>query len=83
MMEVKMSRMDNVLQKALLSRADLKAIGVWQSNTTLLRLEARKKFPRRLRIGGVGVCWSCEEIFIWLGERLNERENHQYTDCKT
>jgi hypothetical protein len=43
-------------QKKLLSKADLKAIGIWQSNSTLLRLEARNRFPRRLRIGGVSVC---------------------------
>ena len=68
------------IQKKLLSKADVKAIGIWQSNSTLLRLEARKRFPRRLRIGGVGVCYLRDEIEAWIEERAKERDRHPYKD---
>lgn len=64
--------------KQLLSRADLKALGIWQSNTTLLRLEAAGRFPRRVRIGGTSVAWLADEIDAWLAGCAAERTNHHY-----
>lgn len=69
-------------EKLLLTRADLKALGIWQSNSTLLRLEAAGRLPRRIRIGGTSVCWDRAEIMNWIDERRAERVRHHYEDAK-
>lgn len=69
-------------RKLLLTRADLKALGIWQSNTTLLRLEAAGRFPRRLRLAGASVCWDREEIMAWIEARKAERANWVYADAR-
>ncbi|MCB1465581.1 MAG: AlpA family phage regulatory protein [Rhizobiaceae bacterium] len=66
--------------KKLLTRVDLKALGIWQSNTTLLRLEAAGRFPRRIRIGGTAVAWIAEEIFQWIEACADARSKHHYAD---
>ena len=51
------------LQKALLlTRGDLPKLGIKLSNSTLLRLEASGKFPKRVRLGGHSVAWLTTEI---------------------
>jgi len=67
-------------RKTLATRADLKRMGITVSNTTLLRLEARGRFPRRLRIGGTTVAWFMSEIQDWLTERAEERARTHYAD---
>jgi predicted DNA-binding transcriptional regulator AlpA len=69
-----------VQKKLLLSRTDLKCLGIWQNNQTLLRWESRGRFPRRLRIAGTSVCWLASEIDAWLDERARERARHVYAD---
>ncbi len=49
-------------QKALATRADLKRLGITVSNSTLLRWEARGRFPRRARLAGTSVAWFLHEI---------------------
>ncbi len=66
--------------KRLATRVDLKRMGITLSNTTLLRLEARGRFPRRLRIGGTTVAWLMSEIDDWLAERAEERARTYYAD---
>lgn len=66
--------------KRLATRADLKRMGITLSNTTLLRLEARGRFPRRLRIGGTTVAWLMSEIEDWLAERAEERARTHYAE---
>ncbi len=48
--------------KTLATRADLKRLGINVSNTTLLRWEARGRFPRRIRMAGTSVAWFLSEI---------------------
>lgn len=66
--------------KRLATRADLKRMGITLSNTTLLRLEARGRFPRRVRIGGTSVAWLMSELNDWLSERADERARTHYAD---
>lgn len=66
--------------KRLATRADLKRMGITLSNTTLLRLEARGRFPRRVRIGGTSVAWLMSELNDWLSERAEERARTHYAD---
>jgi predicted DNA-binding transcriptional regulator AlpA len=72
---------DQPQQKLLLSRADLRSLGIWQSNSTLLRAEARGKFPRRIRLAGVSVCWDRAEVIDWIDARKAERANWHYADA--
>lgn len=64
----------------LLSRANLKALGIKFSNTQLLRLEAAKRFPRRLRLSGASVCWDRDEVMAWIEARKDERAGWHYAD---
>jgi predicted DNA-binding transcriptional regulator AlpA len=77
-----MDEKSSLTDKVFLTRADLKALGIWQSNSTLLRLEAAGRMPRRIRIGGTSVCWDYAEIKAWIDERRAERVNHHYADAK-
>ena len=67
-------------QKALATRADLKRLGITVSNSTLLRWEARGRFPRRVRLAGTSVAWLLNEIELWLADRPEERSCHHYAD---
>lgn len=62
----------------LLSRTDLKNIGIKLSNASLLRAEARGTFPRRLRLSAATVCWDRAEIDAWLDCRRTERSSWHY-----
>ena len=67
-------------RKTLATRADLKRLGITVSNTTLLRWEARGRFPRRARPGGTTVVWFMSEIEDWLADRAEERARTHYAD---
>jgi prophage regulatory protein len=64
--------------KTLAVRDDLKRLGINVSNTTLLRWEARGRFPRRIRMAGTSVAWFQREIEDWLVERADERARTHY-----
>jgi predicted DNA-binding transcriptional regulator AlpA len=67
-------------RKLLLSRKDLKGLGIDQSNTTLLRWEALGRFPHRLYLAGTTVRWLSSEVYAWLAERAQERASHVYAE---
>jgi predicted DNA-binding transcriptional regulator AlpA len=67
-------------QKTLATRADLKRVGIEVSNTTLLRWEARGRFPRRIRMAGTSVAWFMCELDDWLAERAAERARTHYAE---
>ena len=71
---------DEIDRPLLVTRDDLKRMGITLSNTTLLRLEARGRFPRRVRIGGTTVAWLMSELSEWLAERAEERARTHYAD---
>lgn len=50
------------LARQLYSREHLARLGFPQSNSTLLRLEAAGRFPKRVRIGDHSVAWIAAEI---------------------
>ncbi|MEP3298976.1 MAG: AlpA family phage regulatory protein [Pseudoruegeria sp.] len=68
--------------KVLLSRADLKALGIWQSNSTLIRLEQAGRFPLRLRLSGACVCWDRDEIMEFIEARKAERADWHYANAE-
>jgi len=67
-------------RKTLATRDDLKRFGINVSNTTLLRWEARGRFPRRIRMAGTSVAWFLTEIDDWLAERAAERARTHYAE---
>lgn len=48
--------------KILLAREDLPRLGITISNSTMLRLEAQGRFPKRVRLGAHSVAWLASEI---------------------
>ncbi|WP_299374945.1 AlpA family phage regulatory protein [uncultured Tateyamaria sp.] len=71
---------DDKASKMLATRDDLKRMGIKVSNVTLLRWEARGRFPRRIRMAGTTVAWFLSEIEDWLKERAKERARTHYAD---
>ena len=60
--------------KLLLVREDLSRLGINLSPSTLLRLEAGGKFPKRVRIGERSVAWLAAEIHAHIAMLADERE---------
>ena len=71
---------DSAQAKILLTRTDLRCMGIKLSNSSLLRAEARGAFPRRLRISAATVCWDRAEVNAWLEARKSERATWQYAE---
>ena len=63
-----------------LSRADLKALGITVSNSSLLRWEAAGRFPRRVRLAGTTVAWPYRDVMTWCEERIAERGRFTYAE---
>lgn len=68
----------NQTEKIFLTRADLKALGIEQSNSSLLRAEGRNSFPRRIRLSAAKVCWDRQEVLDWVEARKAERAGWHY-----
>lgn len=60
--------------KLLLAREDLPRLGINLSPSTLLRLEADGRFPKRVRIGERSVAWLASEIHAHIEALAAERE---------
>jgi prophage regulatory protein len=60
--------------KLLLTRGDLPRLGLNLSPSTLLRLEAAGKFPKRVRIGAHSVAWLASEIHAHIEALASARE---------
>lgn len=71
---------DSMANKMLVTREDLKRMGINVSNTTKLRWEAQGRSPRRIRMGGTTVAWLMSEIEDWLAERAEERTRTHYAE---
>jgi prophage regulatory protein len=59
--------------KILLVRGDLPRLGINLSPSTLLRLEAEGKFPKRVRIGAHSVAWLATEVHEHIAKLAAER----------
>lgn len=66
--------------QVLLSRGDLRALGIRVSNSSLLRWEQRGRFPRRIRMAGTSVAWLKAEVDAWFDARAEERKRHVYAE---
>ena len=68
-------RGDRLSQSELLTRADLRGLGIRASNHTLLTWEADGKFPKRLTISPAKVAWLKREVEQWIEAKAAERFN--------
>jgi len=59
--------------KILLVRGDLPRLGINLSPSTLLRLEAEGKFPKRVRIGAHSVAWLTSEVHEHIAKLAAQR----------
>ncbi|MDC1198834.1 AlpA family phage regulatory protein [bacterium] len=71
---------ENKPRPIFLNRADLAALGIKVSNSTLLRWEQAGRFPRRARFGGTMVAWPRHLVMQWCEDRIAERERFHYGD---
>jgi predicted DNA-binding transcriptional regulator AlpA len=60
--------------KMLLTRNDLPRLGITISPSTLLRLEAVGRFPKRIRIGAHSVAWLASEVSAHIHSLALARE---------
>lgn len=67
-------------QKVFLTRADLKALGIHVSNSTLIRWEQAGRFPKRARLGGTTRAWPKDQVMRWCEERIAEADKFVYAD---
>jgi predicted DNA-binding transcriptional regulator AlpA len=61
----------------LLTRADLREHGIRISNSTLLRMEAKGKFPKRRYLTPHTVVWHREEIDEFLSSLFTNNEEQE------
>jgi prophage regulatory protein len=69
---------DRASPRLLLTYKDLKAMGISFSREHLYRLEASRKFPRRIYLSPQKIAWFEDEILAWLTERDAERATRVY-----
>lgn len=60
--------------KIVITREDLNRLGITMSNSTLIRLEAKGQFPKRIRFGAHSVAWIAEEVHAHIASLAAARE---------
>ena len=61
------------LQPVLLTREDLRAMGIHASNPTLIKWEKAKTFPARIRLSPVKIAWRRDEVLAHLDALARRR----------
>jgi predicted DNA-binding transcriptional regulator AlpA len=59
--------------RVLYTRVDLRRLGIRISNSTLLRLEAAGKWPKRVHIGDHSVAWLRDEVDAHISALADQR----------
>ena len=59
------------LERLLVSKKELKTLGIPYSFAHIARLEAAGKFPSRIRLGQCRVARKYEDVLHWVEERIN------------
>jgi predicted DNA-binding transcriptional regulator AlpA len=67
------SRTDGVSNPLLYAYEDLRRLGIKLSHSTLLRHEAKGKFPKRVRLGAHSIAWVSEEILEYIDALMAAR----------
>jgi predicted DNA-binding transcriptional regulator AlpA len=67
----------SAITKLLITRKELKEMGILVSNSTLLRWEASGEFPKRVRMSRTSIAWLLAEVEEWLNDRAGERARYE------
>jgi prophage regulatory protein len=59
--------------RELMSRRDLRALGILASNPTLLIWESEGRFPKRLTLTPAKVAWLRHEVIAWIDAKAAAR----------
>ncbi len=62
------------LNRLLVSKKELKSLGIPYSSQHIARLEKAGKFPVRVQLGACRVAWCYDEIREWIEERIARRD---------
>lgn len=62
------------LDRLLVSKKELKTLGIPYSFAHIARLEKAGQFPRRVQLGQCRVAWSYDEVRQWIDERIARRD---------
>ncbi len=62
------------LDRMLVSKKELKTLGIPYSFQHIARLEKAGKFPHRIMLGQCRVAWVYQEVREWIEERIATRD---------
>ncbi|PWT80588.1 MAG: AlpA family transcriptional regulator [Acidobacteria bacterium] len=62
------------LDRKLVSKKELKTLGIPYSFQHIARLEKAGKFPHRIMLGQCRVAWVYAEVCQWIEERIATRD---------
>jgi prophage regulatory protein len=62
------------IDRLLVSKKELKTLGIPYSFAHIARLEKAGQFPRRIQLGQCRVAWCYDEVCKWIAERVAKRE---------
>ena len=62
------------IDRRLVSKKELKSLGIPYSFQHIARLEKAGQFPQRVQLGLCRVAWSYEEVCQWIDERIARRK---------
>ena len=61
------------IDRLLVSKKELKTLGIPYSPQHIARLEKAGQFPQRIQLGQCRVAWSYREVLEWIDERIGKR----------
>ena len=63
------------LERQLITKKELRQLGIPYSFQHIARLEHSGKFPRRVQLGACRVAWCYCEVMEWIAERIALRDS--------
>jgi prophage regulatory protein len=62
------------IDRLLVSKKELKTLGIPYSFQHIARLEKAGQFPKRVQLGPCRVAWRYEEVCEWINARIARRD---------
>lgn len=62
------------LERQLVTKKELRTLGIPYSFQHIARLEGAGKFPKRVQLGQCRVAWRYEEVMEWIAEKVALRD---------
>jgi len=62
------------IDRLLVSKKELKSLGIPYSFQHIARLEKAGQFPKRVQLGQCRVAWCYTEVCDWINERIAQRD---------